>query len=54
MSFSGMKKRIQSVFLARGTDLLSQLRQPLNWNRFGLIDLESIVKYEGNWYVLEL
>jgi hypothetical protein len=36
-------------FVVRNDDLTGVLHQPSNWNKFGLIYIESLEKYENNW-----
>jgi hypothetical protein len=39
-------------FVAKNSDLMSQVRQPPTWNAFGFIDEKSVEKYEDNWDIL--
>jgi hypothetical protein len=39
-------------FVAKNGDVVSQVRQPPAWNDFGLIDEQSVEKYEDNWDIL--
>jgi hypothetical protein len=40
-------------FIARNSDLAYQFRQPQDWQKFGVIDIESVGKYEDNWDILD-
>ncbi len=40
-------------FVAKNGDLASQVRQPPTSKAFGLIDVESVAKYEDNWDILK-
>ena len=31
----------------------TELRQPLNWREFGLINVEAVRQYEDNWDLLK-
>jgi hypothetical protein len=39
-------------FVAKNSDLVSQVRQPPRGNAFGFIDEKSVEKYEDNWDIL--
>ncbi len=40
-------------FVARNSDMETELRQPPNWRKFGLIDVEAVEQYEDNWDLLK-
>ena len=40
-------------FVTRNSDLEANLRQPPNWQEFGLIDIETVKQYEDNWVLLK-
>ncbi len=39
-------------FVAKNGDLASEIRRPPTWKIFGLIDVQSVEKYEDNWDIL--
>ena len=39
-------------FVVKNSDLAAQFRQPPTWKVFGFIGVESVVKYEDNWDIL--
>ena len=46
------RMRPARFFVAKNSDLASQVWQPPTWNAFGLIDEKSVEKYEDNWDLL--
>ena len=47
------KPNCARFFVTRNCDLEANLRQPPNWQEFGLIDIEAVEKYEDNWDLLK-
>lgn len=39
-------------FVVKNSDLAARFRRPSNWQAFGLIDAETVEKYEDNWDIL--
>ena len=40
-------------FVAKNSDVGTELRQPPNWRKFGFIDIEAVEQYEDNWDLLK-
>jgi hypothetical protein len=46
------RMRRARFFVAKNGELASQVRRPPTWKIFGLIDVQSVEKYEDNWDML--
>jgi len=40
-------------FVAKNSDMETELRQPPDWLDFGFIDVEAVERYEDNWDLLK-
>ena len=47
------KSNCARFFVTRNSDLEANVRQPPNWQEYGLIDIESVEQYEDNWNFLK-
>jgi hypothetical protein len=40
-------------FPTRNSDVVSDLRQPSDWKKFGFVDIVSVERYENSWDILK-